>query len=491
MKKKGGGRKKGAAKADGSAGTPQKKTITSAKQRKSNPPPELSDIEETPINQRKAPPEDIMPSLVPHTRRNTVRSTRNPLPQPPAHVYMPEYTTRITVPNLPPFDDQPLDHTSPHKYPPASFVAAAACAASSPADTLQDDAGEEEGVHLTGTFNDLVGEDTSGLDDLSYSSAEDDEDYDDNMEKTARQIEYSNCNNALHGRQQTNFIPGGPKPPKYDGMNEVEKVMAKQEYKRERKKFTDGLRLKRLKEQNENFDPEEFSGCLTLGLRTMADVQKCRLEVNHTFPDKEVLVLRVAEEANLRGINFVCTRSDLRDFKCYGPRFCVIARHSERLGWFVSVANVRECDEFGGEYGGVVDVDAGPEKLTSPFRTKWIVPLIMSIIVDSPAISNKNLRHALSAYGKEHSLTDSILQEARTDAKAQLFGIAAENVEYAVCRRNEVGAGEGRSHRQAHVHEQKRDLRNIERRYKISPWCVLYTFLFAEDCSRAANIIHG
>ncbi len=170
---------------------------------------------------------------------------------------------------------------------------------------------------------------------------------------------------------------------------------------------------------------------LTLGLRTMADVQKCRLEVNHTFPDKEVLVLRVAEEANLRGINFVCTRSDLRDFKCYGPRFCVIARHSERHGWHVSVANVRECDEFGGEYGGVVDVDAGPEKLTSPFRTKWIVPLIMSIIVDSPAISNKNLRHALSAYGKEHSLTDSILQEARTDAKAQLFGSAEENVKYA------------------------------------------------------------
>ena len=208
--------------------------------------------------------------------------------------------------------------------------------------------------------------------------------------------------------------------------------MAKQEYKRERKKFTDGLRLKRFKDQNENFDAEGFSGCLTLGLRTMVDVQKCRLEVNHTFPDKEILVLRVAEEANLQGINFVCTRSDLRDFKCTGPRFFVIAWHSKHLGWFVSVANIRECDEFGGECGGcVVDVDAIPEKLTSPFWTKWIVPLILSIIVDSPAISNKNLRHALSAYGKEHSLTDSILQEARSDTKAQRFGIAAEIVQCA------------------------------------------------------------
>jgi hypothetical protein len=63
----------------------------------------------------------------------------------------------------------------------------------------------------------------------------------------------------------------------------------------------------------------------------MVDVQKCWLEVNHTFPDKEILVLRVAEEANLRGVNFVCTRSDLCYFKCTGPRFCVIARHSEHL----------------------------------------------------------------------------------------------------------------------------------------------------------------
>jgi hypothetical protein len=31
----------------------------------------------------------------------------------------------------------------------------------------------------------------------------------------------------------------------------------------------------------------------------MSDVHNCWLEVNHTFPDKEILALRVAEEANL------------------------------------------------------------------------------------------------------------------------------------------------------------------------------------------------
>jgi len=203
-------------------------------------------------------------------------------------------------------------------------------------------------------------------------------------------------------------------------MNEVEKAMVKQEYKRERKKITDGLRIKRLKEQNENYDAEEFSGFLTLGLRTMVDVQKCRLEVNHTFPDKEILVLRVAEEANLRGINFVCAQSDLREIKCTGPRFYVIARHSEHLGWFVSFANIHECDEFGGEGGGcVVDLDAVPEKPTSPFWTKWIVPLILTIIVDSPTISNKNLRHALSAF-------------------PYADGIAAENFKYTEGMKSEL-----------------------------------------------------
>ena len=96
------------------------------------------------------------------------------------------------------------------------------------------------------------------------------------MEKTARQIEYSDRNGVSHGRRQTDFIPGGPKPPKYDGMNDVEKAMAKREYKRERKKFIDGLRLKRLKDQNDNFDQEAFSGCLTAYQLSPVMVEKPR-----------------------------------------------------------------------------------------------------------------------------------------------------------------------------------------------------------------------
>jgi hypothetical protein len=61
---------------------------------------------------------------------------------------------------------------------------------------------------------------------------------------------------------------------------------------------------------------------------------------------------------------------------------------------------------------------------------KWIVPLILPIIIDTPAILNKNLRQALLTYGSDTSLTDLILQETRTEAKAQLFGKADKNVKY-------------------------------------------------------------
>ena len=388
------------AKAAGSAGTPKKKT-TSTKQ-KNNNPPELSDLEETTFNQCKGPPEDIM-SLAPHTRRNAVRLTRNALPQPPAHVYILPIDSNGPLESAieadvypPPFgkDCDPLDHNSPHNHPSSSYVEAAAHA-SSPVDALED-YNEEEGINLEEMFNDMVGEETSGLNDLSYSSAKDNEDYDydNNMEEAACQIEYSDSNNVPHGRQQTNFIPGGPESPSYNGMNEVEKVLAKKKYTKERKKYTDGLQMKRLKDQNEEYESESFTGCLTLVLRPMSDIHKCRLDVNHTFSNKEILAIRVVKEANLRGINLVCTRSDLCDFRCMGPRFAVFARHTDRLRWHVSFANVCECDEFG---ASVVDVDAEPEKLTSPFRTKWIVPLILPIIVDTlPSrirTSDRHCRH--------------------------------------------------------------------------------------------------
>jgi hypothetical protein len=316
----------------------------------------------------------------------------------------------------PPDDDDcnPLDHNSPHKEPSVEFVEKAARAAH-PSDAMDE---EDDDDDADEAFRDLVGAKTSGLlDDLAYSSDDDDEDYDDGMEEEARAIEYSTSRTFRpgHRRHLANLIPGGPLPPSYDGMSKTEVAFAKSEFKKKRKKYTDALRVKRLKENNDDYEQESFSGCLTTVLRPMTDVQNVRLEVNHNFPDKEMLLMRVAEEANLRGVNVYCARSDLRDYVCTGSKFCVRASHTEQNGWMVSVASVRESDEFGPAAQHHTCDTGGTEKLSSPFRTRWIVPIILPIIFESPAICNKNLRAALSLYGKEHALTDSILQDASAE----------------------------------------------------------------------------
>ncbi len=112
-------------------------------------------------------------------------------------------------------------------------------------------------------------------------------------------------------------------------MSKVKLEEAKKEYKWECKRYTNGLRMKHLNQQNDMFEPDSFTGCLSLVLRPMSDVLAFQLDVNQNFPDKELLTMRVAKEANLCGINFVCKQSDIQDFKCTNVRFCVIAHQSE------------------------------------------------------------------------------------------------------------------------------------------------------------------
>jgi len=185
-----------------------------------------------------------MPSFVPYGKRNAPRSTRAAAPQPPTLLY---------IPLLPPIVDEdcnPLDHNSPHKDPPAEFVEKAARAAD-PSDAMEDnDENDEDECILGSTLHDLVGAKASGLDDLGYSSVDDDEDYyDDGMDEEARQIDYSDSKTYRPGRRQTNSIPGGPIPPSYDGMSAAEMAFAKSEFKKVHKKYTDALQMKRLKER--------------------------------------------------------------------------------------------------------------------------------------------------------------------------------------------------------------------------------------------------
>ncbi len=82
--------------------------------------------------------------------------------------------------------------------------------------------------------------------------------------------------------------------------------------------------------------------------------------------------MRVAEEANLRGIDFNTFWSDILAFKCTGIWFGVEAFHSELNGWRVKVHATRD----GGDYNGVdvpLEDEVGPfHPPKSPFCTPWI-----------------------------------------------------------------------------------------------------------------------
>ncbi len=164
-----------------------------------------------------------------------------------------------------------------------------------------------EGKNLNGDFNNLIGAKTSGFDNLNYSSDDDVvKDYHQEIENKARLIEYSDANKVTHGQRQTNIICGSLQPPDYLGMTSAELAEAKREHKRERKRYTNGLRMKHLNKQNKDFEQDSFIGCPSLSLRPLMDVKVFWLDVNQTFPNREVLVIHVTEEANLLGVNFIC-----------------------------------------------------------------------------------------------------------------------------------------------------------------------------------------
>jgi hypothetical protein len=113
---------------------------------------------------------------------------------------------------------------------------AAAAATIDAEEQANEDESSKEGVEdLYEAFDNLVGAKTSGLDDLDYSPNDNDDDYFQVIEDEARLIEYSDAKKVCHGQQQTNIIPGGPKPTNYSGISSAELAEAKKEYKRERK----------------------------------------------------------------------------------------------------------------------------------------------------------------------------------------------------------------------------------------------------------------
>jgi hypothetical protein len=67
------------------------------------------------------------------------------------------------------------------------------------------------------------------------------------------------------------------------------------------------------------FDEKDYTGDVTPTLHPMAQVINYHLKLGHTFPDRDLVVLRIVEEANYRGILFQTKKSDELKLYCCGP----------------------------------------------------------------------------------------------------------------------------------------------------------------------------
>jgi len=111
----------------------------------------------------------------------------------------------------------------------------------------------------------------------------------------------------------------------------------------------------------------------------------------------------------------------------------VSGSYSESAGWTAHIVVCREGDDLlkipPNQRIDWIDDDTTP--LRTPFKLKWLTPIIHSAVLDSPGVSYGSLREILKQYGNNYALTDSVLQIGRNITKNQLFGSADVNVKYA------------------------------------------------------------
>jgi hypothetical protein len=126
-------------------------------------------------------------------------------------------------------------------------------------------------------------------------------------------------------------------------MSEEEAAEAIKNYQILWKRWTDmRLRERRQKNLSNAMKKCNFTGNLSpvLQLMSVSDVQLHRLNARDTFPDKETVCLRIAEEANLHGICIFTIRSDQRVMEVIGDSIYVKVNNTDGRGWVVTAAIV-------------------------------------------------------------------------------------------------------------------------------------------------------
>ena len=65
-----------------------------------------------------------------------------------------------------------------------------------------------------------------------------------------------------------------------------------------------------------------------------------------------------------------------------------------------------------------------------PFKAKWIVPLLIKEISESPNMPSKHVKNILAHYIKAKFLTRNLISNARCQAHLEVFGNPDDNVQF-------------------------------------------------------------
>ena len=124
---------------------------------------------------------------------------------------------------------------------------------------------------------------------------------DDIAEENAEEDMEYYCVNST-GRRGRSLSSGGPPRPDTSGMNAAKAQEAIKEWRVLRKAHTDKMQREHRMLFGSNAATEiEYSGVVDARLWLMLDVEVTPLLKGHTFPTKEILLIRIAEEANFCG----------------------------------------------------------------------------------------------------------------------------------------------------------------------------------------------
>ncbi len=236
-----------------------------------------------------------------------------------------------------------------------------------------------------------------------------------------------------------------------------------------------------------------YTRCITQTLQPMVEVTNAPLLEGHTFPDKEIVLMRIVEEANLYGVRIKIIRSDGLQVDARGlngdPFHFVAYYGTTAFRWMVTKCitwngrlayvpvlkgqkkgagkgkdedhdipplnfsdlpppppNEAVGDAFEDTLCGLEEgnPDKGPIPMEteipvemakkprnkSPIKAKWIVPLVHLAIADAPNLSCKEIMILLQPYIIDMFLTNALIQKVWTTVRNKVFDDPDKNVTY-------------------------------------------------------------